>query len=43
MTYQQIKVETNELPFLCVILPRKCIPYIIFLMQGHLQCQAVKF
>ena len=36
--FEQIKVGTSVIPFFRVILTRKSMPYIIFMIQGHLQC-----
>ena len=39
--FRQIRVGTSVILFFRVILTRKYIPYIIFMIQGHLQCQKV--
>ena len=39
MIFQQIKAGTSVIPFFRLILIGKSIPYIIFMIQGHLQCQ----
>ena len=38
MFFQQIKVGTSVIPFFRVILTRKSILYITFMIQGYLQC-----
>ena len=43
MIFQQIQVGTSVIPFFRVILTRKSIPYITFMIQGHLQCEEVNF
>ena len=35
--------KINVIPYLCVILIKKSIPYIILMMQCHLRCQMVNF
>ena len=39
MIFQQIKAGTSVIPFFRLILIGKSISYIIFMIQGHLQCQ----
>ena len=41
MIFQQIKVGTSVIPLFRLILIGKNISYIIFMIQGHLQCQKV--
>ena len=41
MIVQQIKVGTSVIPLFRLILIGKSIFYIIFMIQGHLQCQRV--
>ena len=41
MIFRQIKVETSVIPLFRLILIGKSISYIIFMIQGHLQCQKV--
>ena len=36
--FQQIKVRTSIVKKIRLILTRKFIPYIIFMIQGHLKC-----
>ena len=43
MTFQQMKLGTNVVPHFHVILTRQFIYCIIFMTQGHLQGQKVKF
>ena len=37
----RIMLEASVMPRFCVILIRKSICYIIFMIQNHLQCQKV--
>ena len=39
MIFQQIKAGTSVILFFRLILIEKSISYIIFMIQGHLQCQ----
>ena len=41
MIFLQIKVGTSAIPLFRVIWIGKSISYIIFMIQGHLQCQKV--
>ena len=41
MIFQQIKVGTSVIPLFRLILIGKSISYIIFMIQGHFQCQRV--
>ena len=41
MIFRQMKVGTHVIPHFRLILIGKSISYIIFMIQGHLQCQKV--
>ena len=41
MSFQQLKVGTSVIPLFRLILNGKFISYIIFMIQGQLQCQKV--
>ena len=41
MIFRQIKVGTSVIPLFRLILIGKSISYIIFMIQGHVQCQKV--
>ena len=43
MIFQQIKLGTTVIPHFHVIVTRKCISYIIFMIQCHLNGQKVKY
>ena len=42
MIFQQMKLATNVVPHFHAILTGQFISCIIFMTQGHLQCQKVK-
>ena len=43
MIFQRLKLRTNVIPYFHVILTGQFISCIIFMIQGHLNCQKLKY